>query len=92
MELTLGVLQQPQQPPVCDLLTPAQPQNQQPLQVGGDGAHGQVGHVDAGRQVQLTETTPEELSQRENGQILQNQEGGGGSAFVHGEHKRTLPP
>lgn len=43
--LTFGRLHDPEQTPVRDLFTPAEPQNLQLLQVRGDRAHRQVGHV-----------------------------------------------
>lgn len=63
-----------QQAPVCDFLTPAQPQDYQSLQVGGDGSHRQVRHVDAQGQVQLLEGVAEELGEGEHGKILPREE------------------
>lgn len=47
-------LHHPQQTPIRHLFTPAESQDHQALQVGRNGAHRQVGHVDARGQVQFT--------------------------------------
>lgn len=47
VRITLGWFHHPQQTPVCDFYTPAQSQNYQPLQVGGDRTHRQISHIDA---------------------------------------------
>lgn len=61
VRLTLGFLHHPQQTPVGDFFAPAEPQDHQPRQGGGNGTHRQVGHVDARRQVQLAKGVSEEL-------------------------------
>lgn len=64
----------PQQAPVGDFFTPAQPQHYQSLQIGGDGSHRQVRHVDAQGQVQLPEGVAEELGEGEHGKVLRREE------------------
>lgn len=76
VKVTFGCFHHPQQPPVCDFFTPSEPQNYQLLQVCGYRAHRQVGHIDTWRQVQLVESIPKKLGERENWKILKREEEG----------------
>lgn len=70
VRITFGCFHHPQQAPVCDFFAPGQPQNYQPLQVGGDRSHWQVSHVDTWGQVQLAQGFSKKLSEGEHCKIL----------------------
>lgn len=63
VKLTLICVHHSQQTPVRHLFAPTQPQNYQLLQVGGDSTDRYVSHIEAGGEIQLTESVSQKLSE-----------------------------